>query len=186
MPLTVENGTGLSEADSYTGLTYGTTYAENRGWADYLAATDAAREKAHREAFAYINTVVRYKGTRLTANQAGEFPRADLADWSGFVVTGVPTRVKHAEMELARKALSESLYVDLDRGGLISAESVGPISVSYQPGAPVGKMFRAAMALLEPYVRDRNQLYAIANSGAATVPENPVFEIGMHDGGDPT
>lgn len=186
MPLTVENGTGLAEADSYTSLNYGTAYAENRGWADYLATTEAAREKAHREAFAYINTIARYRGTRLTADQAGEFPRNELVDWSGFTVTGVPTKVKHAEMELARKALSESLYVDLDRGGMVSAESVGPISVSYQPGAPVGKMFRAAMMLLEPYVRDKAQLHAIANSGAATVPESPVFEIGMHDGGDPT
>ena len=51
MPILVEDGTGLSEADSYTGLTYGTTYAENRGWADYLAATDAARDISEQEPF---------------------------------------------------------------------------------------------------------------------------------------
>jgi hypothetical protein len=186
MPLIVEDGTGLDEADAYVSVSYSNTFAESRGWTDWIAATDAACETAIREATAYIDTIARFKGLRLKASQMREFPRSDLADWSGYLVTGVPTRVKHATMELARKALSESLYVDLDRGGQVSAESVGPISVSYMPGAPVGKMFRAAMQLLEPFMRDRNQLYSMADSGAATVPEQPIFSIGMHDTGDPT
>lgn len=178
MPLIVENGTGLTNADAYVSLAEFKEWSSNRGyrWED---AEDFAIENSIRLASGYIDTIGRYKGSRLVATQTLEFPRADLIDWSDYTVTGVPHRVKQACCELAYKGLSEPLYKDLDRGGRVTSESVGPISVSYADNAPAGKVFMFAKNLLEPYLRDPDTL---AYEPMAT----PVYEgnfaaVGMMD-----
>lgn len=181
MVLIVEDGTGLVNADAYTSVSAYRLYWADRG-IDVTAETDAKIEAGLRTGADYIDTIARYKAARLTAGQAREFPRLGLADWSGYPVEGVPKRVQWANIELARIAQTESLYTNLDRGGRVSAQSVGPISVSYQADAPVGKTFRAAMQLLEPYIRTAGAetLATSVVTGAPTA----LFSIGMHDGSD--
>lgn len=178
MSLIVENGTGLANADAYTGLVHFKEYCSHRGyrWED---AEDFAIENAIRLATGYIDTIGRYKGARLLEGQSLEFPRSDLTDWSDYTIAGVPERVKHACIELAFKALSESLYKDLDRGGRVVSESVGPISVSYAADAPAGKVFVYAKNMLLPYLRDPDTiLYQPMN---APVYEGNFAQMGMMD-----
>lgn len=153
MALTVEDGTGLTNADSYLSLAAFKAQCDAWGYS-YAGKTDPQLEVALRQASAYIDTKWRYKGNRLTAGQALEFPRSDLYDWSSYAVTGVPTRVKQAVAELAFKGLSASLHEDLDRGGMVTSEAVGPIKVTYSDKAPAGKTFTAAQSFLAPYIRD--------------------------------
>lgn len=181
MTLIVQTASGLSTADSYQTLLELDAYAEARGWADWLSADDEKKEAAAREATIYLDTIARYKGVRVNADQSTEFPRADLVDWSGYTITGVPGRVKRAHSLLAYRALSEGLYVDLDRGGAIASESVGPVSVSYRGDAPIGKMFREAMQLLAQYVRDPTELHMPYPGGTS---KGETFAVGMHDGGE--
>ena len=155
MTLIVEDGTGLVDGESYLSLVTFKAYCDGRGM-DYAGSTDAVLEQKLRIATGYIDTVKRYKGQRLLASQALEFPRESLTDFGGLAVTGVPKRVKDACAELAFKAISANLYTDLDRGGMVQSESVGPISVSYMEGAPAGMSFTSAMKLLEPYFKDPN------------------------------
>lgn len=180
MSLEVEDGTGKANAEAYGSVAGFRTYWLARGH-DFTDTSDSAIEAALRNAFTFGDTIGRYKGTKLVAAQAGEFPRAGLVDWSGNAVTGLPNKLVAAHYELARKALTEELYQDLERGGMIAAESVGPISVSYLAGAPPGKMYRAAMQLLQQYFRDKNQSFGpviggVANSDTLT----PIFNVGMH------
>lgn len=177
MPLIVENGTGLLDADSYVTLAEFKTWASNRGyrWED---AEDFQIEEQLRLATGWIDTYNRYKGQRLKVEQTLEFPRSGLVDWSSHTITGVPHRVKQACCELAYKGLSEPLYVDLDRGGMVTSESVGPISVSYAPDAPAGKVFMFAANLLKPYVRDPKQLRF---SPWQEPEEGTLTTLGMHD-----
>lgn len=179
MALIVQTNAGLSTADSYQSIVELDAYAEARGWADWVSADDERKEAAAREATIYLDTVARYKGVRLTADQSTEFPREGLVDWSGYTIAGVPGRVKRAHSLLALRALNEGLYVDLDRGGQIVSESVAGISVSYRPDAPIGKTFREAMQLLSQYVRDVMDLDMPHPGG---VSGDPIFSIGMHDG----
>jgi hypothetical protein len=179
MTLTVESGAGDAGADAYVSLTYADAYFDARSNTTWAAATDDAKEAAIRYATAYIDTIARYKGVKTLSTQALEFPRTDLVDWSGYTITGLPTRVQQATCELALRALSEDLYVDLDRGGAIAAESVAGISVSYRPDATPGKTFRSAMQLLKPYMRAPDEL-AMPYDGGTTV--DPMFSIGMLDG----
>lgn len=179
MALIVEDGTGLLNADAYISVSEFKTWCSNRGyrWED---AEDFQIENSIRLATGYIDTLGRYKGFRLKSEQTLEFPRDRLIDWSSHVITGVPHRVKQACSELAFKALSEPLYKDLERGGRVTSESVGPISVSYAADAPAGKMFMFAKALLEPYLRDPEQI--LFDPMAATPAYVGNFAaVGMHD-----
>lgn len=177
MPLIVEDGTGLANAEAYVSLAGFKAYCDNMGLS-YAGHADAVLEQKLRVAADYIDTAFRYKGRRLIASQALEFPRADLADWSGHDVPGVPARVVKANCELAFKALSEALYADLDRGGKIRSESVGPISVSYADDAPAGRTFTFAANLLKPYIRQADDIDGgIFFSTSAS----PAFDVGMFD-----
>lgn len=176
MPLTVENGTGLSDADSYITVAAFKAYADDRGYS-YAGYTDTQIEQKLRLGTQYVDTIQRYKAQRLVASQSLEFPRLELYDWSGILVEGVPLRVKNATAELAFRALSGELYADLDRGGQVQSESVGPISVTYKDGAPVGKFFTFAMNLLEPYRKEKRDLMGTPKFGGA---DTGYFTLDIH------
>lgn len=154
MALIVEDGTGLSNADSYITLLAFQKFCDDRGY-NYDAYDDEVQEQKLRVATTYIDTIFRYKGSRSKVDQTLEFPRENCLDWSSLPVIGVPQRVKLACAELAFKALSENLYQDQDRGGKVTSESVGPISVTYADDAPTGKVWQLAHNLLQPFVRDK-------------------------------
>lgn len=177
MALIVETGSGLSNADSYITLLAFQQFCDSRGY-NYDAYDDEVQEQRLRIATSYIDTIFRYKGARSSVSQALEFPRVDCLDWSSLPVTGVPLRVKQACAELAFKALTENLYLDQDRGGKVTSESVGPISVTYAEDAPTGKVWQLAHNLLQPFVRDKTLR---RGPQTATLPESTYFNFGMHD-----
>lgn len=190
MSLTVEDGSKVAGADSYGSLAAFKTWADGRG-RDYSAHADAVIEAKLRLAYDYINTVRRFKGyIAQNSAQTGAFPREGLTDWDGRTVTGVPQRVVWANFELAWAQLEggEDLYQNLDRGGRVASESVGPISTSYFADAPAGKTFMAAMKLLDPYARSTQDSYPPFIGGAAGQPSSveapseltPAFSLGMH------
>lgn len=178
MALIVEDGTGLSNSESYISLAAFQTYCDGRGY-NYDAYDDEVIEQRLRMATAYIDTIFRYKGARSKSTQALEFPRSDLFDWSALLVTGIPNRVKHACAELAFTALTENLYQTLERGGRVTSESVGPVSVSYADDAPAGKVYQLASNLLQPYVHKKRDNYL--GPSHAALPEAGYFGFGMHD-----
>lgn len=177
MALVVEDGTGKADAESYASVADVKTYAAARALA-YSGKADEDIEAALRQATVYVDSRWRFKGHRSTAAQALEFPRTDLVDWSGFTITGLPARVKQATLSLALKVLSgDSLYEDQSRGGKIVSESVAGISVTYESGAPVGKMYAEAENLLKPFVRDPGTVYPPSFGGST----EGYFNLGMHD-----
>lgn len=177
MTLIVEDDTGRLDAEAYVAVAPFKAYCDGRGLS-YAGQTDTQIEVALRRATDWIDTSFRYKGARLVAAQALEFPRAGMTDHSGYDVAGVPARVKRACNELAFRALTETLTPDLDRGGRVTSESIGPISVTYADDAPAGKTIRIAENLLAPYVR--------ADGDTLTGPffstsDAPAFEAGSMD-----
>ena len=180
MPLTTETGTGLANADSYVTMVEFKAFCAARGY-DISEYETADMEAKVRDAFDWVNTNSRYKGSRLTAGQSGEFPRSGCTDWSGYEATGVPLRVKNANSEAAFKSLKtgQSLFEDLSRGGQIMSESVGPLSVTYAQGAPAGTVWTAALNFLKPYIREHSDSANIRPGYASPVAVQ--FDIGMND-----
>ena len=156
MSLIVEDGTGKSNADAYVTLSECDAYHTNLGNSDWeIDALDEAnvakRENAIKKATAFIDMRYggRFKGVRSTAEQSLLFPRYGISDNDGYVLENVPTAVKRATCEAALKLfLGTDLMPDLDRGGKVISETVGPISTTYSSGAPAGTKYEMIENLL--------------------------------------
>lgn len=188
--LIVEDGTGLPDADSYITIDEFKTYAASYG-IDISAYDDAKIETSCRVGTMWVDTAYRYKGTKLNAMQALEFPRNGCTDWSGYPVVGVPARVKQATAYMTAQANAGPIYTDVDHGGMIKSEAVGPISVTYMDGAPSQKTYTTANNLLAPYVWETTADAQTSTKGlprggpfaGGRVRKDTVFDIGMHDSG---
>lgn len=144
MALVVEDGTGLSNADSFASLATALAYHASIGTAAWIAGgvTDPLREIALRKATAWVRDahIGRWDGNLVLDTQALPFPRVGLTDaeWRTVSSTSVPIEVVEVTCDMAAIALSEDLMPDLAAGsGAVMSESVsaGPVSSSTTYGA---------------------------------------------------
>jgi len=142
MTLVIEDGTGLSTAESYASEATADAYFLARANADWAALSSSAKEIALRQATQHIDAsnVDQWRGTRLNSEQALDWPRWNVVV-DGFVLDSdvLPRVLVEATCEYAlRFATSDTgeLAVDVTDDGSITAESkqVGPLSVSTSYG----------------------------------------------------
>lgn len=134
MSLIVEDGSGLSTAESYLSVADCDAYHTARGNSAWTG-TSGAKEIALRKATQYLDAEYgrSWQGWRVTSTQALSWPRYDVeVDGHCVESTTIPQKLKDATAELAMRALTADLLSDEDEPGSIAAESVtvGPISVS--------------------------------------------------------
>lgn len=135
--IVVENGTGLSTADSYMSITEATNYHNNRGNADGWDNIDD-KDAALRLATDYIEQTYRgrWGGRRYKFDQALDWPRVDVPwkdsprDYRPYDV--IPAELKNACAELALRTYSGALKSDLGRETI--EETVDVITVKYAQG----------------------------------------------------
>lgn len=156
MALVVEDGSGLSTAESYVSVADADTRRTNLGSdAAWTAATTAAKEAALRKATEYLEQAYRnrWQGYRQTTTQALSWPRNSVViDINTQIATDiVPVEVRNACADLALKALSETLAADLTRG--VVREKVGPIETEYDRASPQAVRYRAIDMALAPYLK---------------------------------
>jgi hypothetical protein len=166
MALVVEDGTGLPNSDSYDATADIDAYAAASpigSW--WLLGTQAQKEAWAREATRYLDATyanpARLSGRKFIGTQALQWPRSYCYDRDDFAVQNnvVPTLWKTAHMELAlRCAQYGTLSADQTHGDFVSREHVGPIDVSYQPGAPPGRRFPGVDLILAPLLYPANVL----------------------------
>ena len=157
MSLIVEDGTGLSTAESYTSVAEADTYHSNVGNTAWASLTTTVKEQLLRKASNYMVQTyrMRWAGVRKNDTQALDFPRYLVprldteALYSYYDSDSVPGEVKVACAELAFKASSETLAPDTDR--LTKREKVGQLEVEYDTvNGKAYKMYRAVDNLLMP------------------------------------
>ena len=134
MALTIEDGSGVAAADSYTTRAEYITYV-----ADYYGGTVADEDASDvylRAAFSWMKGQS-WKGTKTYGrSQTGAWPRTDVEDCEGtdIAVDEIPIEVKQAQMELAWAeqqapgTLSPSGSV---RDALVSMEKVDVIQIEF-------------------------------------------------------
>lgn len=135
MPLIVEDGTGLDDAESYVSVAEADTYHTARGaettWTD---ADSDLKEQALRKATEYIDSTFggRLRSARSYPDtpQALEFPRELWGD-------AVPVNLKKATFEYAIRALTAPLAPDptVDASGLLvvsTNKELGPLKKAVQ------------------------------------------------------
>jgi len=156
MSLVVEDGSGKSNADSYVTLEGCDEYHASMGNTAWVVDNEdadniAARETAIRKATAFIDRKYngRFLGRRQGTSQALMWPRWNAIDEDGFVIEDVPDAVKYATCEAALRAFQGmDLMPDMERGGQVIQETIGPISTTYAAGAPAGTRYDMIEGLL--------------------------------------
>lgn len=128
-------------SDTYIPLAAADAYFAARDVASWPGATTQAREAALLQATVYLDGAYRFIGEIADAAQALAWPRLGATDGDGRSIDGIPDRVAHACAELALIALAGPLAPPEHRGGRVTEERIGPLSVSYASGAPSGRTF---------------------------------------------
>jgi hypothetical protein len=155
--LIVEDGTGLSNSESYISVADADTRHTNLGNTAWTAGTvtTTQKEAALRKATNYMLQVFRdrWTGYRVKVNpmQALDWPRYGVeVDHFPVHFDIVPADVANACADLALKALSADLAPDLTQA--VVREKVGPIETEYQRGSPQFTRYRAIELMLSPYL----------------------------------
>lgn len=134
MSIVVEDGTGLEDANSYASFAQFQAHFADRGGA--ASTTQADVEKALVKATDYMGIRFRWRGYRLTAEQALDWPRAcvygqpSFDEPGGVVIEGVPIEVTKACIEYANRALAGDLAPD----PTVSATGVAMVSTRRKVG----------------------------------------------------
>lgn len=181
MSLTIEDGSGKSNADSYISSADASSYLASLYGADeafaVLADSDA-KDAILRRACVYIETVYgpRFSGYQLTKAQALSWPRFGAALINGFFNPSpgygpmgaggfylasdeIPVQLGRAQAELARRInAGTDPRPDLERGGGVQSETVDVISVTYAPGASSQTRYQQIEDLLAPLLANPSSM----------------------------
>ncbi|HNY81066.1 MAG: hypothetical protein RBS72_22010 [Sedimentisphaerales bacterium] len=154
----VEDGTGLSTANSYLSVADADTYHANiTRSTNWSSATQTEKENALIVATQYLDIRFqgRWRGYRNTRSQALSWPRYSVEDDDGYVLdaTALPQKLQDACAEMAlRVVLGDDLLGTVTETGEVVSESVsvGPISESktYAGGKPYGYEYPKLDALV--------------------------------------
>lgn len=111
MAFTVEDGTGLDNANSYVTLAYVNEYHADRG-NDLWAGTDVKKQQAIIRATDYVEKrfSTMFKGVKQSRSQALSWPRFNAVDNSGHLFSeedNIPRKLKMAIAEYALRALKQ-------------------------------------------------------------------------------
>lgn len=136
MAFTVQGDTPVAGANAYVDVAGFRAYWADRG-VDTTSSDDAAVEVAIVKATQYLDLRFEYVGDRVDRLQDLEWPRQFAYNDRGDYVTGIPTAVKQATCEYAKRALAADLLSDPssdDSGFAVKSkkETVGPISEEYE------------------------------------------------------
>tara|TARA_Y100000310_G_scaffold160700_1_gene160534 strand:- start:1261 stop:1764 length:504 start_codon:yes stop_codon:yes gene_type:complete len=136
MPITlvVEDGTGLSTANTYISLADAETYFEGRlNITDWDGATDANKNIALAMSAALLDDYFKFEGHKTTQEQALSWPRYDI-HIDGFHIpsTTIPQRLKDACAEYAMWLLRSDRTAEEDSVGFKSLKA-GSLSMEIDP-----------------------------------------------------
>lgn len=131
MSIIVEDGTGLSTANSYATETEADTFHSDKGNTAWASATSAQKEAALTYATRYIDSL-RFPGSIKVYNQSLKWPRYSAYDSEGRLIEGVPVKVKEAVFALALHYVNEgSIEPNRSDVGETKREKVGPLETEY-------------------------------------------------------
>lgn len=154
MALIIEDGSGVSGAESYISVADADDYHTKRGNATWVGA-EPDKEAALRKAADYLRQFyrTRWKGYQLYVDQVMDWPRSDVYIDPQDSTTlldeeAIPEEVRRANAELALIALTGTLAPNITRGS-IKRRKVGPIETEYNNAVAI-PIYRAVDMTLAP------------------------------------
>lgn len=159
MALVVEDGTGIADAESYVSVSDFKTWAEKRSYV--LPSADAEIESLLRKGCDFIERKS-FVGEQEFATQTLAFPR--LVEDVNFseVSTGIPNKLKTAQMLLAMESMNGALTAAA-RGNKYTATKIDQIYLKYAESS------KASGDLYFPAIDDLLAEWTINGGGIRTV-----------------
>ena len=152
MTIIVENGTGLSNAESYASVAFADAYFAARMTGSW-DSSDSHKEMLLRVATEHIDAFYgqRFKGTRGSITQALQWPRVGVfVDGYELESDVIPIDIQRACCEFAYQANTTSLAPNLTQG--IVREKIDVIEVEYDTNSRRLPQFTKAASLLAKYL----------------------------------
>lgn len=152
MAFVVEDGSGLSNANSYASVAEADAYADDRNLTAWHS-NPAHKEEALIRATDYIEAVYRqaWLGYRASQTQGLSWPRTNVeVDLYPVAANIVPKEVKYATIEMAIRAEAETLLPDQTQR--VKREKVDVLEIEYADGSDATKRFPFVSQLLSPYI----------------------------------
>lgn len=152
MALIVEDGTIVAGAESYCTVAFADAYHTARGNTSWTGS-DAVKEAALRKATDYTVQVYRdlWQGYRVDEDQVLDWPRSMVAvDTFAVDYLTIPTDIKNATAELALRALSAELTVDVSQQK--RRVKIGQIETEYDTSSGQQKRYSRVTGMLAPYL----------------------------------
>lgn len=154
--LIVEDGTCVTDAESYASVAFADKYFADRGAVDWSSLTVLDKERGLRRATDYIELrfASRFKGSPVSDTQSLSFPRE---------VGVIPRNLQRACCEYAVRSLAAPLVADplTDESGHAiksKSEGLGPLKETTEyatEGRDLFKPYPAADNLLKSLLRNR-------------------------------
>ena len=145
MSFQVDDGSGLTDANSYADVDYADSYFLDRNNTTWSALAKAQKEALLILGTDYIETTYygSFRGVALVDTQALQFPRVDVY---GLEINY--DRVKKAVCELAIRANDGDLNKDIDRQAI--EETVDVITIKYSASSDPKTRYPLIATLLTP------------------------------------
>lgn len=132
--LIVEDGSGISDSNSYCDLDFALEYCVNHGYTSWVDMTEDEQKVYLIKGTSFVDNFYEWKGYKRTSVQSLEFPRNGLIDNNRTEILGIPNNLKKAVIEAAFINLSsevDNLFVSRDENGAIKRQKVDELEVEY-------------------------------------------------------
>lgn len=165
MPLVVEDGTGIANANSYISIADADTYFNDRGNETWPDLDSDVKVSALIRATDYLTRTYygKWAGTKYLLGQSLDWPRAyvrtqsdyeyaNLYYYGFYPLSPLPKLLLSATAELAYK-VSQGIDLDPDLSQGITRETIGPITVEYDKNSRRLPTFSAIEKILAPLLK---------------------------------
>lgn len=132
--LIVEDGSGISDSNSYCDLDFALEYCVNHGYTSWVDMTEDEQKVYLIKGTSFVDNFYEWKGYKRTSVQSLEFPRNGLIDNNRTEILGIPNNLKKAVIEAAFINYSsevDNLFVSRDENGAIKRQKVDELEVEY-------------------------------------------------------
>ena len=157
--ITVEDGTGVTGANSYITSAQATTYHDNHGNTDWTSDADTRTSSCIRGASWLDNYFLgMWKGAKTSSSQAMQWPRQEVTDEDGESIGSgtIPQRIKDANA-LAALAVPKEQQVDFP--GSVKRVKGGSAEVEFAGGGmPSRERIDLIRELVLPYLKPGGRL----------------------------
>lgn len=154
MPLVIEDGSIVANANTYIDVAYLQTYASDRG--KVISSDNDVLEASIIKANDYLESKRdSFKGYKVSETQSLQFPRYNVyVDNILLSYESIPDILKKAQAELAIEAQSgENLLPTTKANSFIKKEAIGPIETQYSENLGTSRIMHAVEAVLLPLFR---------------------------------